>query len=896
MPRATDKATAETIRTCSVSAVNYIVFVVLWLSTPVAAEERPWAYRPIESRVPDGNGHTLIDAFLEAKRAEHGLPMAQPAARSVLMRRLSVDLHGLVPMRDGVRAFEEDSRPDAYERLVDRLLASPRYGERSARLWMDAIHFAETHGHDEDAIRPNAWPYRDYLIESFNADKPYARFVREQLAGDILFPDDPRATVATAFNAVGPWDESSQMGIQDGTLDKTIARYMDRDDMLTTAMSTFTSTSVHCARCHDHKFDPITQDDYYALQSVFAGVDRVDRPYEVDPNVSRRRRELTATLAGLGSKGVDDARWNDPTFREQVTRWAGDLRLGRGGWRVVQLASIAAQKSTWKELPDRSVLFGGQPGPTEVYRFGLEAKDRVTGLRLEVLTHPSLPKNGPGRAANGNLHLSEIRVFATPLDGSLERREVKLSTPKADFNQGGWTIAMSVDRKPATAWGVHPNEGSSHAAVFPFAEAVSHPSGLRLEVELDQFHPAHIIGRPRLSITSRADVPDPLAPLSDELKDLALIDPAKRSVEDSKRLATIFETERVRRELAALPAPRSVYAIATDFAPIGNFKPAKGPRPVHVLKRGDVRSPLRAATPGALTSVVELSGRFEGADKSEGARRAAFADWIVHPKNPLSWRSVVNRAWQQHFGRGLVATPNEFGELGAKPSHPGLLDRLAFEFRERGGSLKWLHREIVLSAAYRQSSTQPASESKDPDNVWLARFPLRRLDAETMRDSALALARQVDWRMGGPSVRQFHTSKGVHITPVVDYRSFAPERPENRRRSVYRFVFRTVPDPFFRALDCPDASQLSPTRSESVTVAQALALRHHRLMIWLSERVAEGFVDSSPRDTVRSLFETWLLRAPSESEEELCVEYVKKHGVANLQRWIVNLNEFVFVR
>ena len=221
------------------------------------------------------------------------------ADKATLIRSATLDLHGLPPTPEQVTIFMNDSSPDAWEKVIDRLLASPRYGERQARFWMDLVHYAETHGHDEDKPRPNAWPYRDYLIRSFNADKPYPRFIEEQIAGDALYPDDPDAFVATALLAVGPWDQSSMMGIEDETLDKKSARYLDRDDMITTVMSTFVSTTVHCARCHNHKFDPIPQTDYYALQAVFAGVDRIDRPYDPDPKVRDTRRKLLQDKADL---------------------------------------------------------------------------------------------------------------------------------------------------------------------------------------------------------------------------------------------------------------------------------------------------------------------------------------------------------------------------------------------------------------------------------------------------------------------------------------------------------------------------------------------------------------------------------------------------------------------
>ncbi len=492
-----------------------------------------------------------IDAFILAKLTEKGLAPSPVADRRTLIRRLSFDLLGLPPEPEEVDAFESDRSADAYERLVERLLSSPHYGERSARYWMDLVHFAETHGHDQDRIRPNAWPYRDYLIHSFNRDKPYGRFVAEQVAADALFPDEPELVVALGMLAAGPWDEGSLRDIRDDSIDRQIGHYMDRDDMVSTVMSTFVSSTAGCARCHDHKFDPISQDDYYSLQAVFAGVDKAERPYDTDAAVSRLRRSL--------------------------------------------------------------------------------------GEQLEA-------------------------------------------AKKSNADGAGWISAM----------------------------------------------------------------------------------------------------------LGALPPQRLVFAGASEFAPDAGHRPPGGPRAVSVLRRGDIHFPVKPASPGTLGCLKELPSRFtvpQGADES--ARRACLARWIIDPRNSLSWRSIVNRAWQHHFGRGLVATPNDFGRMGAIPSHPELLDWLATTFRDSGGSLKGLDRLIVTSATYRQSAASEASfAAADADNQWLWRQNRRRLDAESTHDAILKLAGRLDTAMGGPSVQQFTLSPGVHVTPVVDYTKYDWNSVGSCRRGV----------------------------------------------------------------------------------------------------------------
>lgn len=647
-----------------------------------AADDVWWSLRPLAqpsppSAAPDGFAswpRTPVDRFVLARLRGKSLEPAPEADRRTLLRRLTFDLVGLPPAPEEVEAFARDPSPDAYEQVVERLLASPHYGERWARHWMDVAHYAETHGHDQDRPRPNAWPYRDYLVRAFNADKPYARFVAEQIAGDVLWPDDADAVSALGFLATGPWDESSLRDIREDSIDRQIGRYLDRDDMVTTALATFTSTTVHCARCHDHKFDPITTQEYYGLQAVFAGVEKAERAFDTDPKTAAQRRRLVLE----------------------------------------------------------------------------QAKVRLARL-------PTLP--------------------------------------------------------------------------FSFA--------------------------------------------------LALLE------------------RQVEQQAAALPPQRLVYAAAHDFKPDGSFRPLLRPRTVHVLKRGDIHKPGAEARPGALAMLAQLDPKFQLSDADdEGSRRAALARWLVDAENVLTWRSAVNRVWQYHFGRGLVDTPNDFGRMGSLPSHPELLDWLAGWFSDGGGSLKQLHRLIVCSAAYRQASRHdPRFAEVDADNRLLWRMNRRRLDAESLRDSVLLLAGQLDHTMGGPSVKQFVESPGIHVTPKVDYDAFGIDRPEQRRRSVYRFIFRTLPDPFLEALDCPDAAQLTPVRTNSMSALQALALLHDRFMVRMSERLAAR-AETAACDLPAQIGQVYrwaLQREPTPSEARTLIAYAEKHGLANACRMLLNSNEFLFV-
>ena len=865
-----------------------------------------WALKPLtQPPVPSGPAHP-IDAFVDAKLRQQSLTPTLEADRRTLVRRLYFDLHGLPPKPEDVDVFLRDQSPDAYEQLAQRLLDSPHHGERSARHWMDAVHFAETHGHDQDRIRENAWPYRDYLIASFNADKPYARFVQEQVAGDALFPDDPQAAVALGFLATGPWDESSLRDIREDTLDREIGRYLDRDDIVTTVMQTFTSTTVQCARCHDHKFDPISQRDYYALQAVFAGVGRGNRRYGPDAATQRRRTELTRSLANLDSTNTTPLL--TPESRRRTAEW--EQNRGQGvAWQVVHPdVYLSVAGATLTRQPDDSFLASGTHGPTDTYTFTARSPvTHLTAVRLEVLPDDSLPMHGPGREANGNLHLSEFQLLAFE-PGSKTARRLELRNPTADFNQDGWTIAQAVDGKDPTAWGIYPAVGQAHEAVFELSEGLDLREGTQLTFVLRQLHGGHCIGRPRLSVTGVQPVARANA-LPSEVRRVLEIAEAQRTEAQRLLLTRYALKSTLTAELAALPSPLLVYSGSSDFEPDGSHKPSRQPRKVNLLRRGEITKPDEVAQPGTLGCVAGLPARFTDipADE-EGARRIALAHWLTHPDNPLTWRSIVNRVWQQHFGRGLVETPNDFGRMGGAPSHPELLDWLAVWFRDEAhGSLKQLHRLIVTSAAYRRAATAPATPEgaallaanlrRDAEDRWLWRHQPHRLEAEEVRDAVLQTSGRLDLRMGGPSDRMFDLKPGIHVTPKVDYTKFALDSDPGRRRSVYRFLFRTLPDPFMDALDCPAGDQLTPVRDSSVTVQQALALWNNAFVALQAEHLAARLAreESQLADQVRRAFELTLNRSPAEPEQREFAQYARHHGLANLARLLFNSNEFMFV-
>ncbi len=670
------------------------------------SKARPhWSLTPLVKPARPGAEAHPIDSFIRAKLAAANLAPSPEADRRTLIRRLSYDLTGLPPTPEDVAAFVSDPGAQAYENLVARLLASPRYGEHWARHWLDVAHYADTHGNDHDHARPNAWPYRDYVIRALNDDKPYPRFVQEQVAGDALFPEDPQATVALGFLAAGPWDETLMVGVREDTFDHRFAQVLDRDDMVTTVMSTFQASTVHCARCHDHKFDPITQREYYALQAVFAGVDRADRSFDADATTHARRSKLLARKSAIARRAV--------------------------------------------------------------------------------------------------------------------------------------------------------------------------------------------------AVVSTLDSPETLADL------LRKPESQQTPAERRERALQVLAAE-VEHELSELPAPRMVFAVTRDFPTNGSFNPAPLPRPIHILTRGDLNKPAERVGPGTLGCVPGLAATLSIADATdESARRAALARWLTDDRNVLAWRTIVNRVWHYHFGRGLSDTPNDFGKMGGAPSHLELLDWLAVWFRDEAkGSLKALHRLIVTSGTYRQAVIHRSDATAlDPDNRLLWRMNRTRLTAEQVRDSLLQMSAQIDFAMGGPSAAQFvHRGKATFMPDsgapaFLDYENFSPDKPENRRRAVYRFLFRTVPDPLMDALDAPDGGVLTPVRGQSTTAVQAFALLNNPFVVrqceHIASRVERNAGDAMEDGGIVRTFRLLLQRPPRADELAHFTAYTQRHGLANAVHVIINSNEFL---
>ena len=879
-------------KTPPVRSIALALFALGTAALP-AEDSRWWAYAPLQHpglpTVDDGADadwvRTPIDAFIVSRLREEGLRPSQEADRRTLIRRLSFDLIGLPPTPQEVEAFVADKDPRAYEGLVERLLESPHYGERWARHWLDVVHYGDTHGYDKDKLRPNAYHYRDYVIRAFNDDRRYTRFVEEQIAGDILYPGARDAIIATGFISAGPWDFIGHVEVPETKIDGRRARNLDRDDMVTTTMNTFVSTTVQCARCHEHKFDPISQEQYYSLQAVFAQIDRGDRKVDADPTVAKRRGGIARRRAELEAR------------KEAIEKRIRD----RGGKRLVELD--AEVKRLGVEIAkNKSARFGYHsriekaPDTTKWVQVDLGESKEIDRLRW-VACHDDFNGIGAGfgypvrfriEASDDPAFKRDVDILVDRTTDDVENPGVEPQSVKADG------VRARYIRVTATKLAARQND-----YIFALAELTAFGStGVNLSrgVEVTALDSIEAPARwQRVNLVDGYYVgakEDPssgarIAELRREREEIIAeaIDDATRR----EREQIAAELTSSKRDLDGLPAQISAYV---------GWPIRKEPREIRVLRRGDITAPQELVRAGALPLVPGRSEKFELAEHhTEGDRRVALARWITDSRNPLTWRSIVNRVWHHHFGRGIVETPNDFGRMGQLPTHPELLDWLAIEFRDGGQSLKKLHRLIVTSAVYRQSvKSVSAYEEVDRSNRLLWRMNRRRLDAEALRDSVLVLSGKLDRTMFGPAFRDFVIEKPEH-SPHYEYHKHDPDDRSSHRRAVYRFLVRSAQQPFMETLDCADPSQRVDRRDETLTVLQALALLNNRFMTRMAYHFSKRLEAEHETGTGRvvAAFRMATGRSPDSEEVALMEGYAREHGLANLCRGIFNLNEFIFV-
>jgi mono/diheme cytochrome c family protein len=822
-----------------------------------AAVRQHWSLRPlVRPPIPTtpADLHSPIDRFIADRLAEHKLSLSPEAERRTLIRRLSFDLVGLPPTPEEVAAFVADPHPLAYERLVERLLASPQHGERWAQHWLDAVRFAESDGFETNKPRANAWPYRDWVIAALNSDKPYDQFVLEQLAGDALGAD-----AATGFLVGGANDVVKSP-------DPVLTAQQRADvlhDIVSTTGSAFLGLTVGCARCHGHKFDPIPQADYYALKAVFAGVDHGERPRVVPPDPKRseqlaalvaRRHELDAML--LRYEPLADTT-SDPQALavKKRLRPAVHPRLN-----VERFAPIAAKRVRMTVTKTNTI----SPCIDELEAFTAEAQPR----------NVALASAGAIAAASSVYPNSEIHKLEHINDGRYGNGRSWISN-----EPGGWvelTLPAAVTIE-AVRWGRDREEKFTDRLALEYTLEVADEAGTWTVVATHRDREPFVAGKAL----------DPAAAIG-----------RLPAAEQDAAQAAFAERARIEAEIKQLSEQPMLYS--------GVF--AASPGATHRFHRGDPMQPREEIAPGALRAIaVVYDAAGEEEENPDGKRRVpatltedqrrrlALARWIVDPANPLTPRVIVNRLWQHHFGEGLVATPSDFGANGARPSHPELLDWLAAELVEHGWSLRHVHRLIVQSATYRQASAHRSEAAAiDAQSRLLWRYPPRRLEAEPIRDVILAMSGKLDLALGGPGFLPFEPNDN-YVRVYNPKQSFGPA---DFRRMIYMTKIRMQQEGTFGAFDCPDGGQIAPRRSQSTTPLQALNLLNSPFCTEQAEAFAariEHEAGGAISAQVRRAFALAYQREPAPEELAASEAVVRKHGLAILCRAILSSNEFLYV-
>lgn len=837
-----------------------------------------WAYiPPVRPATPtlaeEGWPRNPIDAFILARLENERLRHSPEADRAALLRRLSLDLTGLPPAPAEVEAFLADASNDAYEKLVDRLLASPQFGERWARPWLDLARYADSHGFQRDDLR-ELWPYRDWVIRALNEDMPFDRFTIEQVAGDLLPAATEPQRIATGFHRSAPTNVEAGSDPEETRTNQII-------DRVNTTATVWLGSTLECAQCHDHKYDPFTQRDYYRLLAFFNNTeieaDRSDPkvPSSIkflgpslelrDETVERERQRLTAEMTEIDKALA--ARRNE--LKGDMAAWeatlAGDLERAPAE-HLLQVAEFqSAEGAAHKVLDDGSVLLVGERPDVDTYTIVADTTLRdITGIKLEALTDDALPGMGPGRgdANRPNFVLNTFSVIAAPLHGSRSPEPMRLGARSASFEQANYPLAAVLDDAPKSGWAIGPKFHQPHWAVFDVPSWPASESGVRLTFTLvQQFGRGRTIGRLRLSALtgdpSATSLPaDVIAALQTEVA--ARTDAAQTRLLDFRleRDATASGL-RVRRE----PLQKSLKALKSPATLV--MRELSAPRTTNIFMRGSFRTPGEAVAAGVPQILNPLP--------DGPPNRLALARWLVARENPLTARVVVNRWWAELFGHGIVTTLEDFGIKGDPPTHSELLDWLAVELMENGWSMKRLLRTIVSSATYRQSSRATAEQiARDAENRLYARGPRFRLDAELVRDNALAVAGLLSLRAGGPPIRPYQPDglwKKVGGAPLEYIVSPGDER---YRRGVYVVWKRASPYPSFVNFDANARLACAVKRSRSNTPLQALTLLNDPVYVEaalaLGRRVMHDRADAPLDEQLRYAWRLCLARSPDDAE------------------------------
>jgi hypothetical protein len=882
-----------------------------------------WALQPLKIRdtpapggIPAAWSRSVIDRWVYSKLRENGLEPSPPAARRTLIRRAYFDLIGLPPAPEAVETFVNDSSPDAWERLVDHLLASAHYGERWGRHWLDVVRFAESEGFERDWLRDHAWNYRDYVIRSFNQDKPYTLFAKEQLAGDVLKPVTHDGIIATGLLALGPYDA---VGLTSAVQQERAAVRADQlEELLGVVGQTFLGLTVNCARCHDHKFDPIPQKDYYRLKAVFDGVWQPTQgeeltadgrllltPAEIQARnqrlapIQRRIAELEGSLGSLyrdvrpgalAAHGFHVA----PEAPKPFAQWTldADARDDYGSLHAKltdaaelaegRLRPVAGKDAVTISTP--SLLADIREKTLEAWVYVRKRSEKAaTILRIRNRSgfrgaaYDGIRYAGGKQKRWENLSTVNFRTedVAGPPEEAGEGDRIQIAIAYA----GDGTIRLYRNGQPYGR-SYKPESGLPAARLQTYIKGdaiIELSSSKELELEEARFYNIALTPE-QIAASFQAGA----ASLSRE--DLfGDMDAGERA-----RLARLQnELAAAKQELKTISEPAKVFAAV-----------ARQPEPTHLLIRGDVNREGEVVTPAAPSCLAGLSGDLGlPADSPEGERRRRLAEWIARARNPLFSRVMVNRVWYYHFDAGLVENPNDFGFNGGRPSHPELLDWLAGEFVRNGWSVKKLHKLILTSETYQQSSKfQTAATEKDAENRLLWRYSPRRLEGEAIRDAMLTVSGRLNPKMFGPSFRPFQI-----LMNSGSYHSYEPlesDDPELQRRTIYRMNVNSGGNPMLEALDCPVPSVKTPKRTSTSTALQALSLMNDAFVKRQAKAFAERLTKESAEthSRVQRAFRLALGREPGAEELASSVSLIDQHGLEAFCWGMFNMSEFVHVQ
>lgn len=803
-----------------------------------------------------------IDSFIEAKLRANGLTMSPQADAHTLKRRLHFNLLGLPPSDV---SDTSDLSDEAYEKLVDSLLASPHFGERQARHWLDIVHYADTHGFERDQLRPNAWRYRDYVINAFNTDKPYDQFIKEQIAGDLM----PKPVIdALGFLSAGPWDFVGQVETKSDML-RRAARALDLDDMVTQTLTATMGITINCARCHDHKLDPITQEEYYRLWAVFAGVKRGDR--ELDPAASM---QLAVEKARLGKELAQT--------RTQIAKLAGEgfelaKLIPEASGIDVRNGSVTKEKLGYHRDIQTNRMQKVPSVPSVLWVFVPNGPKIPIAYKQEVTGIPTTSGHFWDMIANRPLNAQRSTTlggtdFATKGHSLLAMHANSgITFDLAKLREQSGLKAMRLTG--LVGFGAAKEAAATKADFTVFVDDELKFQKLKLRKDetavLDLDVPAEAKTLTLIATDGGDGISSDLLFIGNPKLVPEIAETRLSEAQKADLIQLRAEAQKLEKALQSLPEPEKVYAVVSD----------EKPPVIKVQRRGNPEDEAQEVTPGALAWVKHASANF-GDDKTpEAERRLALANWITHPDNPLTARVIVNRLWHHHFGQGLVNTPSDFGIGGSAPSYPELLDFLARELMTHGWSLKHVHKLIVMSKAYRQRSV--GSVPSDGSNRLIWRQNPRRLDAETLRDTVLAVSGKLNLQRGGPGYRDFNYTEAY--APIYEY--VTPDKPELWRRSIYRFIVRTTPHQFMTTLDCPDPANLTPARAQTTTALQALTLSNNEFILQQAGFLAERA--KTPERAFQLCFQR------DATPDELAA--ARKISLKELCRILLNANEFVYL-